>query len=147
MLRGSDNSIKLNAYFKRQMTRLDDIIIDLVDDGQDATFEKVESKYHNNNSNDFIPWAFAELQNQKGIIRHSTCKLYEHKLGVRKKYKSEIPFNIIDHSFLTAYKYHVASVLMRKTNGYYQDFACIKKFFRIAVINSYLRMQNRCNQQ
>lgn len=26
----ADNSIKLNAFFKRQMTRLDDIIIDLV---------------------------------------------------------------------------------------------------------------------
>ena len=133
VLRGADNSTKLNAYFKRQMTRLDDIIIDIVNEGHEPTFEKVETKYRNNNGDDFISFALSELQNQKGIIKFSTWKLYEHKLNVLKKYKTVIPFNTINHSFLIAYQHHVASQ-KRKPNGYYQDFACIKKFYRIAVM-------------
>lgn len=133
VLRGAENSIKLNAYFKRQMTRLDDIIINLENDGQEPTFEKVESNFLNKNSDDFLSWAQEELQNQKGLIKFSTWKLYEHKLRVLKKYKSVIPFNTINHSFLTTYKLYVASQA-RKPNGYYQDFACIKKFYRIAVL-------------
>lgn len=138
VLRGSSNSVKLNAYFKRQMTKLDDIIIDLVNDGNEPTFEKVESTFLNRNGDDFLAWAIEELQNQKGIIKFSTWKLYEHKLKVLKKYKSVIPFNTINHSFLTSYKHHVASQ-ERKPNGYYQDFACIKKFYRIAVLKGFAK--------
>ncbi|MBS1489687.1 MAG: site-specific integrase [Bacteroidetes bacterium] len=134
VLRGADNSIKLNAYFKRQMTVLDDIIIDITNGGDEPTFEKIEAKYRNDNSEDFISFALSELRELKGTIAFKTWKGYENRLENLKKYKTAIPFNTINHTFLTSLKHYLITVKKRKVNGCYQDFACIKKFYRIAVL-------------
>ena len=133
VLRGADNKEKLNAYFKRQMTILDDIIIDLVNEGHEPTFEKVEANYRNNHSNDFVSFAFSELQNEKGSIAYKTYLGYRERLRALKRYKEVIPFNTINHTFLTQYR-HSLIAAGRRPNGYYQDFATIKKFYKLAVI-------------
>ncbi len=133
VLRGSDSSIKLNAFFKRQMTRLDDIIINFINEGIDPTFEMIERKYLNENDSDFLTFAFAELEREKTLISHKTYIGYKDRLNHLKKYIDPIPFNSINHEFLTTYRYHLVNN-QRKTNGYYQDFATIKKFYRMAVI-------------
>jgi len=70
--RGIDNSIKLNAYFKRKMTELDNIIIDLSNEGKEITFERIEQRFKNDFGKDFIAFALTELNSLKGLIASKT---------------------------------------------------------------------------
>lgn len=133
VLRGADNSIKLNAFFKRQMTRLDDIIIDLINDGQEPSFDKIEARFLNNNGLDFISFALEELEKEKGILSNKTYVGYKNRLVNLKNYQSVIPLNAINHNWLTSFRNHLI-LNGRRTNGYYQDFATIKKFYRLAIV-------------
>ncbi|MCZ8020237.1 MAG: tyrosine-type recombinase/integrase [Cyclobacteriaceae bacterium] len=135
VLRGADNAIKLNAFFKRQMTLLDDIIIDIKNSGIEPTFEMIDSKFRNKSDTDFLAFAFAELRIQKSLLSYKTYFDYKLRLEALQKYRQSIPFNTINYDFLTAYKFFLVSK-GRKPNGYYQDFACIKKFYRLAVVKN-----------
>jgi integrase/recombinase XerD len=132
VLRGSDNSIKLNAYFKRQMTKIDDLVIDFIHQGKEPTLEIIDKLFRNENSNDFISFAYSELNLQRSVLSPKTFVGYKDRLDSLRKIKAEIPFNSIDHTFLLNLRYLLAS--KRKVNGYYQDFATIRKFYRIAVL-------------
>lgn len=131
--KGIDNSIKLNAYFKRKLTELDDIIIDLYNEGKEVTFERIKQRFKNDYSKDFIVFAFEQLNNLKGLIADKTYTGYRQCLINLKNYQGEIPFNQVTVDFLNRYKYYQAVVKKRKANGYYQDFATIRKFCTIAV--------------
>jgi site-specific recombinase XerD len=133
VLRGADNSIKLNAFFKRQMTRLDDIIIDLMNEGHEPTFERIEQRFLNDHNDDFITFALDELESEKGLISYKTYVGYKNRLENLRKYQSAIPFKTITHTWLTTLRNHFI-LKGRSANGYYQDFAAIKKFYRAAVI-------------
>ena len=133
VLKGADNSIKLNAFFKREMTRLDDIMIDLSNEGKEITFERVEAMFNNDFSKDFIPFLQKELKLQRGLIADKTYVGYQSCIRNLIKYQPEIPFNKISYEWLTQYKHYLVTVKKRKTNGYYQDFATIKKFWHIAL--------------
>ena len=116
------------------MTAIDDIIINLINDHVDPTFAMIESRYLNDNDDDFIAFAESELKNLRGLISHRTYEGYEDRINALKRYKSYIPINSINYEFLSTYKYDLVTVKKRRANGYYQDFAMIKKFYRIAVI-------------
>jgi site-specific recombinase XerD len=133
VLRGNQNSVKLNAFFKRQMTRLDDIIIDIINDGEEPTFEKVETKFLNNNELDFISFALEELKQQRAMLSPKTYIGYKNRLENLRKIRPILPFNTINYDFLTKLRYQLI-ISDRKANGYYQDFATIKKFYRLAVV-------------
>jgi len=134
VLKGAGNAGKLNSFLRSQMTQLDNIIIDLINKGQEVSFEKIEQVFNNDYSDDFIAFAFDELSNQKGLIAFKTYQGYQQCLNNLKKYRTKIAFNAINHSFLMEYKHHMVTVEKRKVNGYYQDFATIKKFHRIAQL-------------
>jgi site-specific recombinase XerD len=134
VLKGGLNSAKLNNFFRSQMTALDNIIIDLTSKGQEVTFEKIEQIFTNDYGSDFISFAFRELSEQKGLISDKTYDGYKERLNTLKKYRSEIPFNAINHDFLTRYKHYQRVTKERSINGVYNDFAVIKKFYRIALL-------------
>lgn len=78
--RGADNSIKLNAFFKRKMTELDDIIINLNNEGKEITFDRIEQIFNNSYTKDFIAFAWQELKLQKGLIAEKTRDGYRERL-------------------------------------------------------------------
>lgn len=131
--KGADNSIKLNAFFKRRMTDLDDIVIDLMNAGKEVTFDKIEQIFNNKYTKDFIAFAFEELKLQKGLIAEKTRDGYRERLNSLKQYAPELPFNQVNHDFLLRYKHYLVNIKKRMTNGIYQDFAAIKKFWFIAI--------------
>jgi site-specific recombinase XerD len=134
VLKGGNNSAKLNAFLRSQMTALDNIIIDLTNKGQEVSFEKIESIFTNNYGSDFIAFAFRELEEQKGLIANKTYEGYKERLNTLKRYRSEIPFNTINLEFLTRYKHYQRVTKERSINGVYNDFAAIKKFYRVALL-------------
>lgn len=138
VLRGAQNSTKLNAFFKIQLARLHDIVIDLINAGHEPTFERVQAKFNNNTGNDFITFALDELAKEKGTIEFKTYEGYKNRLENLRKFKHDIPFNEINHNFLTTLRQHFIRN-GRKPNGYYQDFAVIKKFYRLAVIKGHAK--------
>jgi len=55
VLKGAGNSVKLNNYFRAQMTRLDTIIMELATEGKEVSFEKVEEIFNNLNIHFKLP--------------------------------------------------------------------------------------------
>src|SRR5947207_2388098 len=47
ILRGANNSVKLNTFFRSQLTKLDSIIMDFINDDKEPTFESIERKFSN----------------------------------------------------------------------------------------------------
>jgi hypothetical protein len=128
VLRDANNSTKLNAYFNRQITRLDDIVIDLVNADHEPTFEKVvEALYRNKGNDDFISFAESQLRVERELLRDKTLLGYRGRISNLKKYRAEIPFNAIDLNFLVSYRHYLIIVKHRKANCCHQDFAAIKK--------------------
>jgi len=134
VLKGSRNSIKLNSYLRAQLTRIDEIILEETNKRNSVTFERIEQIYTNTYSNDFIQFANSELKGQQGLISDKTYTVYNERLSALKKFRCELPFSAITHEFLTTYKHELIVRQGRKVNGVYQDFAFIKKFYRLAVI-------------
>lgn len=133
VLRGAQNMGKLNSYFQIQLGRIHDIVMELENKGLEATFERIEAKFNNKSGDDFITFALEELEKERSIIEFKTYQGYKNRLENLRKYKATIAFNELNHSFLISLKRHFA-LKGRKPNGYYQDFAAIKKFHRLAVI-------------
>ena len=71
VLKGDNNSTKLNTFFRGQMTRLDNIIMNLSNAGKEITFDRIEQIFRNEFTKDFISFATDELKKQKGLI--SVC--------------------------------------------------------------------------
>lgn len=132
-LKGAKNFARLNSWFQKQLDRINEIIIDIESTGREATFELVETKYKNDSDTDFISFAFAELKKEKATIATKTYMGYLDRLNYLKRFRSHIPMHEINHQFLIELRqyFHIQG---RKPNGYYQDFATIKKFHRLAVI-------------
>jgi len=135
---GGSEKNKLNPFFQLQLGRLQEIVRELISDKHEPSFEKVEARFNNNTGSDFITFALSELEKEKGTREYKTYKGYKNRLENLKKFQETIPFNSITHDFLTTLKQHFIRK-NRKTNGYYQDFAVIKKFYRIAVSKGYAK--------
>ncbi len=133
VLKKAKNHSKLNSYFHIQLEKLRNIVIDLENSGIEPTFDKIETKYSTNGAAiDFIQWSLDELRNEKGSIAYKTYVGYKDRLENLKKYRDPILMNEINHEFLVKLRQHFNRI-GRKPNGYYQDFATIKKFYRLAV--------------
>jgi len=124
---------KLNIFFQKQIAKLHDIVMNLTNAGLEPTFERIEMRFSNRSGDDFITFALAELENERKLIEFKTYKGYKNRLSNLRKYRATILFNEINHSFLIDLKRYFAAK-GRRPNGYYQDFAVIKKFHRLDVV-------------
>jgi site-specific recombinase XerD len=95
--------------------------------------DQVKEIFTNDFKDDFVAFAYAELNKERKLLAPKTYKGYNDRLNALKRYRPVIPFRSITEQFLNDYKYYVAVEEGRSPNGYYQDFATIKKFFKIGI--------------
>lgn len=134
VLKGHPNYAKLNSYFQRELLRIEDIISELRKMDTPVTLAMVQDHYTRNNDGNFITWAEEELNlRQRGLIAFKTLTGYKRSIRNLKAYRAFISFNAINHTFLQQYRHYLVTVKKRRANGYYQDFAAIKKLHKIAV--------------
>jgi len=133
------NHRKLNLKLQDNIERIENIILDLERTGVEPTFEKVEQLFNSEGTAvDFIQWSLDELKNERGSIAYKTYVGYKDRLNQLKEYKPKIMMNEINHEFLVSLRQYFKRN-GRKPNGYYQDFATIKKFHKLAVIKGFAK--------
>lgn len=139
--KGANNAMKLNAYLQKEKGKLMDTILDLQLKGNKVTHERVIDLYKKGGKNNFISFCREELNKEKGIVAHKTFLQHNSSLNNLEKYSPGVTIHEIDYDFLRKYEYYLKNVKGRVKNGYYHDFATIRKFFKIAakrgVSNSY----------
>lgn len=131
--RGSDNSMKLNAYFQNEKAVINSIILDFDNRGKSYTHESIISVYSKHDKNGFVSFCREELEKEKGIISKSTYLQYVGGINNLENYSPGVSIHEIDYDFLRKYEYYLSNVKERAKNGYYHDFATIRKFFKIAI--------------
>jgi site-specific recombinase XerD len=96
------------------------------------SFDELLINLKGGGSDGFVSFAMAELENEKPLLREKTWTGYKNRLDIFMRNFGDVKLSSIDHDFLVRMK----SKLLadgRKINGIYQDFACLKKFYRKAI--------------
>lgn len=131
--KGASNSLKLNAYLQSEKARLNEIILDFNMRGKAFDHDAIISLYKRNNKEGFPQFCKEELKKEKGSLAAKTYEQYEYCIDNLDEYSPGISIHEIDYDFLRKYEYHLRNVKERVKNGYYHDFATIRKFFKIAI--------------
>lgn len=131
--RGASNSVKLNSYLQNEKDRLNEIILDFNMRGKAYDHDTIISLFKRENKEGFADFCREELKKEKSTLAWKTYEQYEYCIENLEAYAPGATIHQIDYNFLRKYEYHLSSVKGRVKNGYYHDFATIRKFFKIAI--------------
>lgn len=99
-----------------------------------TSFSELRSQLNGGHrSGSFFDFAVSELQKEKGVLKPKTFVGYMNRLINLKKRFGDFDISAVTHPFLVDMR--TSLLKSRKLNGIYQDFACVKKFYRKAVVH------------
>lgn len=134
--RGHTDYRNINAYFGRELGKIEAIIAELEKENKEATIEGLLNKLNNEQNprdKSFTEYAADKLKLISRGMSIDTWKMY--KLGIKglNQYYPNVGFDKINKSFLEAYESHLRDTLKRKKSGYVHDFQTMRRFWLLAM--------------
>ena len=131
--KGANNSTKLNTWLGKEKGKLEDIILNIENDGRPLSLELIRREYEAGGSRSFIEFCREEIKNSKGILASSTLQENGYCINNLEKFAPGVTFDQIDYIFLQNYQYYMTNTLGKSKNGQFNDFKTIRKFFNVAL--------------
>ncbi len=125
---------KLMSILTKEKVKLNDIIIDIQQRQGLLTFDNIINEYHKGSRNeDFLEFAFTELENLKPGMKRKTHEDYYYSLQNLKEYRPTLSFNEITSELLIHYDVWLKSIKKRNDSSRYHNFTAIRKFINLAI--------------
>jgi integrase len=135
VLKGGNNSAKLNHFINQELNKIDRILLDLENQEKQVSFETVLKEYKATGKTDFTDFCRSEIELRKGELSPRTVSDHHSILRKVEAYQKPIKLHSINFEWLSHFEHYLRNTLGNGNNTVAGNIKFIRTYYNRAVKN------------